>query len=766
MHRPLGSKNVVLLGIGHTHASLIKNFAMSPIEKVNMIGISNFPNATYSGMLPGVLSGQYQPEQMEISLPRLASAAKVPLILESVTKIDLPNRTIHFQDRAKIRYDLLSIATGSKPIALPTKTGSNPLDQTLVSIKPMQTFLQRLEEAVERLVAQGESQSDPVQIDIVGGGLGSVELALCLPPTLHLFGLKENQYKIRLISGSKNPPSGCLASVSKKILKIFEKRKIQCVTGTSVVQGGDGRLFLSNGESVKTDLCLFIGKSAPSDITNLIDVPKDESGFIITNDFLQSSNRPEVWAAGDSGSMKNYDLPKAGVYAVRQGPVMWENLKRWAKKLDPNPYTPQMDFLKLINTGDGSGIGQWKGISFQGKWVWNWKDRIDRKFMNMYQNPPQMMATDNPSDETNDHQMRCQGCGGKVGSASLRQVLDDLVEEFDREDQFSPIRKESSSDDVSITLLPEKSKAAVTSVDTLPSPIEDPWYSGRIAVLHSLSDLWCSGVQPDQIHTSVEVPLGKPIGQQDYLWQVMHGICYELTKHKTKLSGGHSMEGPRLTISVTATGFTDHDSIPKPKVGAQPGDVLILTKGLGTGIVLAGSMQGKGHYLAYQAAIESMLTSNAIAMKLAADFDIHSMTDVTGFGLLGHLTEMLGGKDLSASLDHQAIADAGFPFVEDLINQSVFSTMRENNELFLDSTAFEDQWKNYQQAESNEKSADPKSIALELLLDPQTSGGILLTCPGDQQNLVLKILRSNNQNARVIGEIHKNMTGRSIHWKF
>jgi selenide,water dikinase len=780
MDRILGAKNVVLLGIGHTHAHLVKQWAMEPIANVNLIGITDHGRATYSGMLPGVLAGDYSPSQMEIDLVQLLSAAKVPWIQESLIRVDRQAKRLTFDSGRQLRYDLLSVGVGSRPDALPVqfRQGGQPA-LPVIGIKPMQTFLPRLEDGIREaarqvtgqtvgLAGQGQKCSRPIQIDVVGGGLGSVEVVLCLRHFLSRCGWQPEHYRLRLLSGSPNPPVGCLASTRRRILRHLADLAVTLIPNTKLVAIEGDRLRCSDGQYLPSDLVIYLGAGSAAPATRLIDLPRDERGCILTNACLQSIGDDFVWAGGDCGTIQNQPLPKAGVFAVRQGPVMWDNLKRWAQGEALQPYRPQSDFLKLINLGGKRAIGEWRGISFEGRWVWRLKDRIDSKFMNMYQTLPAKLAREMGQQAVRTQAirsspirvigetkpaMRCLGCGSKIASDSLRHVLQTISNDH-ADSSFNVVDSTKMADD--ITVIPWASSFATRdqpahgglaiSVDAFPTPLTDPWLSGRLAVIHALSDLWASGVKPQNVLATVEIPFGARQAQEDMLQQVMGGIVSELALHQVTLVGGHTLEGPRLAIALTVLGQTKTGEVPAPKQGLQSGDRLILTKGLGTGIALAALHQGWCPSAVYERVLASMLAHNAIGLELVELFSVHAMTDVTGFGLLGHLREMTTSVGLEVRLSVPVLRKQVFPGIEGLLRRGIRSTMHENNQSFLAGVILESPLK------PNELSAEGELATL--LLDPQTSGGLVLAVPEAEATNCLKYLQSKLSTAcAMIGSV-------------
>src|SRR5262245_10072292 len=193
----LPEHDVVLLGVGHTNAHVLRMWRMEPIRGARLTCVSDAPVATYSGMLPGVLAGQYEPEAMEIDLVRLCAAAGARLILGDVSGLDRGRRELLFADRPPLPFDVLSIGIGS----VPTRDGLQSADETLLPIKPMQTFLPRLKERVRASIASVKGR--PLQVVVVGGGVGGVEIALCLPRRLEqLMGNQKLGWKISIIEAA------------------------------------------------------------------------------------------------------------------------------------------------------------------------------------------------------------------------------------------------------------------------------------------------------------------------------------------------------------------------------------------------------------------------------------------------------------------------------------------------------------------------------------------------------------------------------------
>ena len=267
--------------------------------------------------------------------------------------------------------------------------------------------------------------------------------------------------------------------------------------------------------------------------------------------------------------------------------------------------------------------------------------------------------------------------------------------------------------------------------------MNDPYIVGRIALLNSASDCCVMGAQPTAALAMIELPLGHPRSQLRTMRDVMAGSIEELVKMKATIVGGHSIEGPRLTVGFTILGRQLTD--PKTKGMLQPADCLVLTKPLGSGVLLAALMQCKLPGKVYQPLIDSMLQSNYIALRLIQEFNISGITDVTGFGLAGHLSEMLQASHQSAEIQLEKIPL--LPGCRQLIDAGIQSTLAPDNRLVAQKVHLE-----IDDVEA------PRNAGL---FDPQTCGGLLLGVGQDRADLVIKFLQQEGfEDATIIGTVN------------
>ncbi|MEM6471328.1 MAG: FAD-dependent oxidoreductase [Planctomycetota bacterium] len=373
IHRRAGSRRtIVLYGLGHTNTEMLRRFALNPIQDTRLIAVSKFPTATYSGMLPAVLAGQFPASSMEIDLARLAKHAEAVLLIDDLESSDFDSRTITLQTAGEIRFDVLSIGVGSVP------TGASVFDDSkLVAIKPMQTFLQRLDDRIAEVAKQNKAETSFV---IVGGGVAGVEIAFCLErrlrtqwPTL--------PFRIQLVSGSARVADGMTERSSRIINELLFDRGINVITSQRAVSLDQDTLRTDAGLEVKCDVCLWATGATAPDVLKRFEVKKDKQGFLATRGTLELAEHRGIFAVGDCGTSIENRHPKAGVYAVRQCPVLWHNMRSSLAGTDLKEFHPQRDFLRLINTGDGRALAQYGSLTIHHRGCRWLKDFIDGRFL-------------------------------------------------------------------------------------------------------------------------------------------------------------------------------------------------------------------------------------------------------------------------------------------------------------------------------------------------------------------------------------------------
>jgi selenide, water dikinase len=378
-------KDLVLVGGGHTHAIALRMFGMNPLPGLRITLITDTSHTPYSGMLPGHVAGYYDFDECHIDLRRLAQASSAQLYIDRAIGLDLKNNKVLCANHPPVAFDVLSIDIGSTPAQVDVPGAA----EYAIPAKPVPLFLKNWNHIVEEF-AQNPQQ--PLHLGIVGGGAGGVELALTMQRHLHQIQVNSqtSNFKIHLFHRGAELMPNHNRWVRQHLHNLLIKRGIQVHLEETVCEVLPDKICCESGLIVECDRTFWVtNASAPSWI-NESGLKTDSEGFIFVSDTLQSLSHPHVFAAGDIATMVNYPRPKAGVFAVRQGKPLFENLRRIVLGKPLQPYKPQQLFLGLIGTGDGEAIASWGPLCWQSPLLWYWKDYIDRKFMERFSDLPKM----------------------------------------------------------------------------------------------------------------------------------------------------------------------------------------------------------------------------------------------------------------------------------------------------------------------------------------------------------------------------------------
>jgi selenide, water dikinase len=379
-------KDVVLVGAGHAHVAVLRQFGMRPIRGVRITLISREVHTPYSGMLPGLVSGHYDFDQAHIDTGPLARFAGARLYQDEVVGLDLANRLIECADRPPVRYDLLSLNIGSTP-----NTASVPgAVEYAIPVKPIGGFLARF----SALLARTIERSARTRIALVGAGAGGVELMLSVERRLRKetlqSGLDPANLSFVLISETPEILPTFPSEFRARFVKILATRGIRIVSDAAVTRVEKGRLIFANHEPVDADEILWTTQAAPAHWLKATGMPLDERGFLCVDEFLRVPGYDNVFAAGDTIAFRPRSIPKSGVYAVRAGPILSGNIRRTLTGRPLRPFRPQRNALYLVSNGEKYAVGTRNGIVVEGSWVWSWKDWIDRRFMAKFNDLPEM----------------------------------------------------------------------------------------------------------------------------------------------------------------------------------------------------------------------------------------------------------------------------------------------------------------------------------------------------------------------------------------
>jgi selenide,water dikinase len=353
---------------------VLRRFGTTPLDGLEITLVTPVADAPYSGMLPGLIAGHYAWRDCHVDLAALARFAGARLLPTRVAGINPGDRQVLCADRRVLDYDVLSVDIGS----------TQPLDHIQgaaehgVAVKPVDGFL----EVWNALLA--EARERPLRVVVVGGGAGGVELCLAMRHRLRHEVGEASRADLTLVTQGRTILEEHPEGVRRRIRRAFEKHGVGVLAGVRVARASEQGLTLDNGAQVPADCVVWTtGAAAPAWLATS-GLALDERGFILVDGTLGSTSHPGVFAAGDVATMRDDPRPKSGVYAVRQGPPLADNLRRALTGQALKRFRPQRFSLALMATGGRHAVASWGGIAFQGWWVWRWKDSIDRKFIARY----------------------------------------------------------------------------------------------------------------------------------------------------------------------------------------------------------------------------------------------------------------------------------------------------------------------------------------------------------------------------------------------
>ena len=763
--------HLVLAGGGHSHALLLRRWLMRPQlrpAQTLVTLVSRHSTALYSGTVPALVAGLVQRSECGIDLRRLCGLAGVAFVRAEITGLDPRARQLQLRGRPALRFDRLSLDVGAvtaggagrglEGLAGPGVSAFGGAGQP---VKPLEPFLAWL---------AGLSRGDLVRIR--GGGAAAVELALALKarglepqlllrgPGLHLGSAAANRIGERLLAEAAIALQRQLPAAAAADLACTGSRAPQWLAAAGLpVDGASGR--------------------------------------VLTEASLQVRAWPGLFAVGDCGLIAAAPRPASGVWAVRATPLLADNLQRSIEHPDQplRPWRPQRWALQVLGDGGAAGAGGLqpaapRAVAFWGplalgpsRWLWRWKVSIDRRFLERF-------AALAPLDPT---AMACRGCAAKLGAAPLEAALARLeamaaVEGVAADLAADPAaaaaamaaqtvawagelaaaegpparpRPAPPAEDAALVATAADGSLLLQSVDGFPALVADPWLNARLTTLHACGDLWASGAAVDSVQALVTVPEAEAPLQEELLLQTLAGVRSVLDPLGARLIGGHSLEGRdgaglalALTVNGRCTPAGPAPAKPWPKGPLGPGDALLLCGPLGSGVLFAAAMAAAARPEWIDQALDRMQRSQAPLVELLACHGCRACTDITGFGLLGHLWEMLAADravgemlgevqgEVLVELDAAAIPAFGGALA--LLEQGWASSLAPANARALALL----------EGPVRLLGPGPGSALQGLLIDPQTCGPLLAVLPaGRAGDALVAARRAGFTEAAVIGRV-------------
>ncbi len=368
-----GRQHLLLLGGGHAHLSVLERLATQRLPDWAITLVSPHPRQLYSGMLPGWVAGHYTLDDFTIPLAALAARAGIGLAQTAATGLDLDRRELRCADGRRLPFDLLSIDTGPQPAldALPGAT------EHALPVRPLEGFIA----AWPGIVDHWRASAARFEVVIIGGGAAAVELGFAMRQRALL--ARAAGVHITLAAADPEPLAGAAPCAQRRVAAQLRSAGIRWLGRSRATRILPGAIVLEHGAPLAFDACIVATGAAAPDWPRAAGLATDGDGFIRVDRALRSVSHPQVFAAGDVAAYAD-PRPKSGVFAVRAGPVLADNLVAACRGERPRDWVPQRRALYLVSSDDRRAIATWGPWCASGRWVWRWKDRIDRRFVRRF----------------------------------------------------------------------------------------------------------------------------------------------------------------------------------------------------------------------------------------------------------------------------------------------------------------------------------------------------------------------------------------------
>ena len=685
-------KDLVLLGAGHSNIEVLKKFGTKPIDGLRLTVISNSYFSTYSGMLPGYLQGIYDWNEINIDLVKLCRVYGHRLIISNVIKIDTKNNLVFLENRPSINYDYLSINLGIKTDSSKIKGA----EKNCLKLKPISSIKENFDKLLE--FNKVNKNNDIV---IIGAGAAGFEVALALDENLKRKNIKNNIILLSKNSSVLNQFNKKAEFIAKNTLK---KCNVKFLNNAEVVMVTSNYVLLKDGRKIFCKLPILATNSGPLDLLRKSDLPLTKNGSILIESNLLVSGYNNIFSTGDISEIKAYNMPKAGVFAVKQGKILVKNIKKLYLQKKLSQYKPQKYFLSIIGLQNNRALAIKSIFSIKGQLIWNIKKYIDKKFIEKYT----LYNKDNYPQENQIepvlNQMQCKGCGSKIPQSILNSVFEENT-------------KKGSLDADKVP----NTKNIFQTTDIISSIVSDPFELGNISAKHALNDILASNTKPLAAQMIVSLPPAiNEINKRDLI-QLKSGADYAMKQATCKIIGGHSYNNNDDQVYLGFSIIGKKKNYVKPKK-IKKGKLYITGK-IGSALVFAAIEKKIISGMYSEEVVNTMKKSNYEIFKIFYKFNIQHITDISGFGLAIHAHNLLLRH---SDLNGLEISLKKIPLYEgaiEALNNNVKSSLNDSNKNSI----------------INNLRVDYNKINtkyLNCLFDPQTAGGFLFILDATQKRIL------------------------------
>ena len=676
------TRELLLAGGGHSHALLLRRWAMRPQQRpaaTRISLVSRHGSTLYSGLVPAVVAGLHPPQAAAIDLRQLCQRAGVVFVQAEIVGLDPLRRDLHLAGRPPLRFDVLSLDVGAVTATAGPGGG--------LAVKPLEPVL-----AWSAALPEGQ----PVRIR--GGGAAAVELALAL---------RARRPPVQLLLRGEGLQLGSAAAARAG-------EALLARAGVSIERGA--------AADAPADL-LCTGSRAPDWLAQAGLPVEAGSGRVRTDAALEVLGHSGVFASGDCALIAGHVRPPSGVWAVRAAPMLAANLSSHLAGRPLRRWRPQPWALQLLGDGglDPAGpraLACWGPLALgPSRWLWRWKEHLDQRFL-------QRMGAAGAVPMAGEGAPACRGCAAKLAAAPLRSALARLA-------HLSGDDHPPASEDAVPLGRGADGTLWLESIDGFPALLEDPWRNARLTTLHACSDLWACGATVRSAQALVTLPQVGPTLQEELLLQTLAGVRSVLDPLGAGLLGGHTLEGrdgAGLALALTVHGTVAAAEL-WPKGPLLPGDRLLLSRPLGSGVLLAAAMAGAAPAEWIDRLLASLEQSQAPLVALLAAHGCRACTDITGFGLLGHLGEMLEASGPHVGVVLEAAEVPAYSGAVAMLQQGQASSLAPANARAL------------ALLEGPVRLEGGGAWCRQLLIDPQTCGPLLAALPADRAPAALAAVR-------------------------
>ena len=695
--------HLVLVGGGHSNVLLMHKWLMHPklMPSYPVTIISRESHLVYSAKFPSVIANVISFEESLIDIASFARSSKVAFIQDEVKNIQFKKNKIILRKRPPIDYSDLVINCGIR-----TKVSKQFEDLVQNKIAfPIKPFSESYKYILEE---DKFNINDEPPFVIVGSGLAAIEIA---------FALRKRWSNRSLILVCD------LKKLSNKFIFWLRKYQIQL---KPKIDFNYKKILLCTG-------------NAPHIWIENNYLKLDSRGRIITKPTLQIEQFSNVYAIGDCAYSGTSKSTSSGILAVKAVKSLAKNIQNKIIRKRLNRWHPQNKGLQIVNLFNHK---KQSAFAVYGKLIigpninfWKLKNKLDNDFLTKLK-PPVMRI--NSSQENMD----CRGCASKVSQSTLNKALKNsqLIQFVNNPEDASEIFN-------------NKKEIILQSIDGFPALVSDPWLNARITTLHACSDLWASGVKLSSAQALISLPKINYEFQNYIFSQSLNAIKSTIEELGGVLIGGHTFETRNfvtkpyeygIDISLSVQGILKNGKKPWKKNGIKEGDILMLSRPLGVGIIFAAQMQNINLLNSSSLVYNNLRTSQQHLLDqifklqdMLGEDIINAATDITGFGLIGHLKEMINSSNLQRKNQNlkeiravlNLMSFKAYPSVRELIKQGVKSTLFNENKKIYDEI-LEQEFKRREIIFDLEEdlSINQKSDLIDLLLDPQTGGPLLISC--------------------------------------